>query len=321
MIDFISFNVPKPGVVRISFSTDLKIEIAKVFFCSGEFLYLKIFNDVNCLRFDLMVYDEPVSKIALCCDDTSDIVILDELFCSNDNQYHDRFRLKKTRPSYKEIIYFISYQHARFYPGKSCYKIGSSVIECYKACEIGNEEVVADALNSLLNNYSLLSYCEFNRSPRTNREHLYASMLCAEAHARIFLKDKNGLSAVFSKAKALSKEIINMMTPAYPLSLVLLLCNVYYASQGRTSKSNETLNDIFYVYQRAVSDMSLNSPEAWIRELNISHSALCHSISIQKKLKNKCLSDDFFYEPLKFALRTDSLSLERMVSNFKCIMS
>ncbi|WP_338664618.1 hypothetical protein VQH23_05485 [Pararoseomonas sp. SCSIO 73927] len=120
--------------------------------------------------------------------------------------------------------HFLAEQVTRFFVDHPEHRIGASLIQAYKAVELGDAGLIAAALDINQAAFGWLEGLSLDWHPRRNREHLEVSLLTAKWHLQLAAANISGLQATCHHMLALtSRPQANYATLAYSASKSLLL--------------------------------------------------------------------------------------------------
>ncbi len=194
---------------------------------------------------------------------------LAEIFPRDDKAYEAMFLRKIHRFGDEALQYFMARQLSQSFTGKRAYRVGAAVVMTYKALEINDPVLQEEALQHVKMQLLHVGDCEITNHPRTNREHLEISLLCAKWHLELALRRFDEFFATLEHCRSRAASITNFFTPAYNLSMTLLMQCALLARKGDVEQAAVIANEGTQIFKSAVA--SATQQLTLFQELRISH--------------------------------------------------
>ncbi len=176
--------------------------------------------------------DQPLCSVT--CDlpdwltlDPAVATFLAEIFPRDNKAYDAMFVRKVNRFGDEALQYFMARQLSQSFTGKRAYRVGAAVVMTYKAIEINDPVLQEEALRHVKMQLLHVGDCEITNHPRTNREHLEVSLLCAKWHLELSLRHYDEFFSTLEHCRSLAANITNYFTPAFNLSMSLLGTSIF----------------------------------------------------------------------------------------------
>lgn len=218
--------------------------------------------------------DQPLCSVT--CDlpewltlDPAVATFLAEIFPRDDKAYEAMFLRKIHRFGDEALQYFMARQLSQSFSGKRAYRVGAAVVMTYKALEINDPVLQDEALRHIKMQLLRVDECEITNHPRTNREHLEISLLCAKWHLELALRRHDEFFATLEHCRSRAASITNFFTPAYNLSMTLLMLCALLARKGDVEQAAVVANEGTQIFKSAVA--SATQQLTLFQELRISH--------------------------------------------------
>mgnify|MGYP000244610795 CR=1 FL=1 len=187
------------------------------------------------------------------------------------------------------------------------YRAASSVIMAYKAIEMEATALQREALAHVTAHLARIDECATTGHPRTDREHLLVSLLCAQWHLELSLGETEAFLATLDRCRAVAAELENHFTPAFNLSLALLIRCVLLSRAGDASGAGEIAAEGMQLFKRAVADAT--DKLTLFQELRMSHRNV--HVMLQAASPSKRIKPDYDAWVL-FSLRVRGAPAERL---------
>lgn len=194
---------------------------------------------------------------------------LADIFPRDNKAYEALFLRKMHRFGDAALQYFVARQLSESFAGLRAYRAGAAVIMTYKAIEIGDPALQDEALQHVQMQMSHLDECEITNHPRTNREHLQVSLFCAQWHLELSLGRYRDFLATLERCRSIISEITNFFTPAYNLSMTLLIYCAVLARRGDIEQAVAVSDQGMHIFKSAVA--SATNQLTFFEELRIAH--------------------------------------------------
>lgn len=139
------------------------------------------------------------------------------------------------------------------------YKSGAAVVMAYKAVELREAAFRQAARAAILDNLAHNDECASDWHPRRDREHLRGSLACAQWHLELMEPDvtRESLFLLLEEEARKAPLLRRTFTPAYPLSMSLLLYVYLLQVSGRQDRAKEVLIVMFELFKRCVADSKI----------------------------------------------------------------
>ena len=139
------------------------------------------------------------------------------------------------------------------------YKSGAAVVMAYKAVELREATFRQAARAAILDNLAHNDDCGSDWHPRRNREHLRGSLACARWHLELMEPDVTleSLCLLLEEEARQAPLLRRTFTPAYPLSMSLLLYVHLLLISDRHDRAKEVSVIMFELFKRCVADSKL----------------------------------------------------------------
>lgn len=251
----------------------------------GERLPIPLVDNGDSWSFSLGHLAQPITDLVLEDDSGQEVLIMDELMPRTDQEYEHGFRSISRRSLDPYLNFFIARQMALHFPGTVSYRISATVVALYKAIEIQDPNYLDWAETLLRLAEDLIPLAPVARSPRRNREHLQASLWCAEWHVRLVRDDFDGFLESLEKVRNyMEKEkLASYFNVAYPANTTLSMLCLYHSATGKQSEARLVMRLMFSLFQRSVRDADTTS--AHFRELAKIHEATYECLLMVKRTK------------------------------------
>lgn len=211
------------------------------------------------------------------------------MFPRDDADFEKTFLRAAHRYGDRHTLYVTARQIARHFEGRHAYRCCAAVVMAYKAMELGGPLLGDEALAELATCVAGIEACEITLNPRTNREHLLASVLCAKWHVELGLERWQTFMETLEATSALSTGLSNYFTPAYPISCSMLVLAVIQNLRGHSAEVETLALAGLKLFQRAVSDARFSS--VLFQELSVSHQNVAAMIKLAKDAPPPAVQD------------------------------
>jgi hypothetical protein len=205
------------------------------------------------------------------------------VFPPNNGEFEKQFIRRVQRFGNPSVQFFVSRQISRSFTGLRAYRIASAVVMAYKAVELGNSALQAEALHEVVSHLKHADQCPVDVHPRRNREHLITSLLLVKWHLELALGQRAEFITTLNACREYAKSpLANFFTPAYNLSLSLLMLCIVSSLNGDMEMAKSVSDECFDLYRKAVRDADQRI--VLFKELEVSHGAAhsCLQISSAK---------------------------------------
>ncbi|APE43433.1 hypothetical protein BOO69_08385 [Sulfitobacter alexandrii] len=194
---------------------------------------------------------------------------LSDIFPTDNKAYEAVFLRKIHRYGDEALQYFVARQLSESFTGMRAYRVGAAVVMTYKSIELNDTDLQKEALDHVKMQLSHVGECEITNHPRTNREHLEVSLLCAQWHLELSLRRYDEFFSTLERCRSVAEGITNFFTPAYNLSMALLIYCALLARRGDVEKASEVADEGMRIFKSAVA--SATQQLTLFQELRISH--------------------------------------------------
>lgn len=236
---------------------------------------------------------------------------LESIFPETNADFDRMFRRKVQRYGGLFTNYFTARQIARHFDGAFAYRCVSAVVMAYKAVELRRRDLCIEALAEIETCLIGVGACDITTSPRTNREHLIGSMLCAKWHIELTLQDWVSFMDTLETAQAYSTGFSNYFTPAYPISSSMVVLGAIKSMKGDVNRVKALTEDGIKMFQKAVSDARRNPTH--FKELEVSHRNITGLIQLEALNVSK--SDKHMKKILSKAVRVPDALRSKLISD------
>jgi|GEM_PF-4934938 hypothetical protein len=229
------------------------------------------------------------------------------VFPQTNDAFEQLMNSKTKRFGDAPLQYFVARQISTGFGGLHAYRAASSVIMAYKAIEMEATALQREALAHVTAHLARIDECATTGHPRTDREHLLVSLLCAQWHLELSLGETEAFLATLDRCRAVAAELENHFTPAFNLSLALLIRCVLLSRAGDASGAGEIAAEGMQLFKRAVADAT--DKLTLFQELRMSHRNV--HVMLQAASPSKRIKPDYDAWVL-FSLRVRGAPAERL---------
>ena len=236
---------------------------------------------------------------------------LDEILPATDEGFERLFIRGVQRYGNPTTQYHVSRQISRFFTGARAYRAAACVVMAYKAVELNHPALQHEALAEIDANLAGMDECPITRHPRTNREHLVVSLLCAKWHLELSLGQTDALMATLAKSLDLVEGQQGYFSLAFNLSHALLVHSVAAMRAGRADIVRRNATTMLALFKRAVADA--DERQTLLAEIQVSHRNMMH---IFKMAGTAAPGDEEFEHWLVSGMRVRGGPRTRLIDSF-----
>lgn len=199
------------------------------------------------------------------------------IFPRDKKEYESKFISQVQRFKSESVQFFVARQISRHYSGLRAYRVAGAVVMAYKAIELKDPVLQKEAMAQVVEHLENIDECETDWHPRRNGQHLATSLLLVKWHLELAMNRLEDFVATLEACRDYAKsDLVSYFTPAYNLSLSLLMLCVITRLDKTAEAAQEIANEGFVLFKKAVEDSEFK--KSLFMELGVSNRAISYCL-------------------------------------------